>query len=310
VSGAGAGVDASVCYRHPDRTSWTLCERCGRTICPECQILTPQGVRCPTCIEELGGSVRWTPAAGPRPQPRKQKRVRARSTTALDDRPGWQRALLGMLRPGDSTPVLSWGAAGITFVLWIVGLFGNLPYYLLASNPAIAPAWQVWRFVTTNFVYTGLGFLPILSLLLGIVFLLLNGPMIERQLGRPRYAALFLVSGATGAAWMAIAGLPETGLFTPIFGLLGCYLVMAWSIPPARLQMLVMLGFLVVLNLVTYPAGIIAMVGAFGAGIGAMLLFRRFEERRAKPSTPYLIMVGGVAVFVAIAILRQLAAGL
>ncbi|MGN6327091.1 rhomboid family intramembrane serine protease [Pseudolysinimonas sp.] len=310
MSGAGAEADASVCYRHPDRTSWTLCERCGRTICPECQILTPQGVRCPTCIEELGGSVQWTPAAGPRPQPAKPKRVRARRTTALDDRPGWQRALLGMLRPGDSTPVLSWAAAGITLVIWIVGLFTTVPYLLLALDPRVAPVWQIWRFVTTDFVYTGLGFAPILSLLLGIVFLLLNGPMIERQLGRPRFAALFLVSGATGAAWMAIAGQPETGLFTPIFGLLGCYLVMAWSVPQARTQMLVMLGVLLVLNLVTYPFGILAIVGAFGAGIGSMMLFRLFEDRRAKPSTPYLIMVGGAAFFVAIAIIRQLATGL
>ena len=49
-----AETDPSVCYRHPDRTSWTLCARCGRTICPECQILTPEGVRCPECVREAG----------------------------------------------------------------------------------------------------------------------------------------------------------------------------------------------------------------------------------------------------------------
>jgi len=307
MSGVGPEADASVCYRHPNRTSWTLCERCGRTICPECQILTPQGVRCPTCIEELGGSVQWTPAAGPRPQPQKPPRVRARRTTALDDRPGWQRTLLAMLRPGDTTPVLSWGAAAIALLVWIAGLFTSIPYVVLASDPTIAPAWQVWRFVTTDFVYSGLA--SLLSLVFGIVFLLLNGPMIERQLGRGRYAALFLVSGATGAAWMAIAGLSESGLFTPIFGLLGCYLVLAWSVPQARMQMLVMLGILLVLNLVLSPFEILAIIGAFGAGIGSMQLFRIYEERRSRPSTPYLIMVGGALVFIAIAIVRQLVAG-
>lgn len=306
MSGVGPEVDASVCYRHPNRTSWTLCERCGRTICPECQILTPQGVRCPNCIEELGGSVQWTPAPGSRPKPQKVKRVRARGT-ALEDRPGWQRVLLAMLRPGDTTPILSWGAAALAVLVWIAGLFTNAPYYLLASDPSIAPAWQLWRFVTTNFVYSGL--VQILSLIFGIVFLLLNGPMIERQLGRGRFAALFLVAGATGAAWMAIAGLSETGLFTPIFGLLGCYLVLAWSSPAARMQMLVMLGILLVLNLVLSPFEILAIIGAFGAGIGSMQLFRVFEERRSRPSTPYLLMIAGVVFFIAIAIVRQLAAG-
>ncbi len=307
MSGAGAEADASVCYRHPGRTSWTLCERCGRTICPECQILTPQGVRCPTCIEELGGSVQWAPAAGPRPQPKKQKRARARSTTTLDDRPGWQRVLIDMLRPGGSTPVLSWGAAILAVLIWVVGLFTDAPYLLLASDPRVAPVWQIWRFVTTDFVYTGL--VALLSLIFGIVFLLLNGPMIERQLGRARFAALFLVSGAIGAAWMAIAGLPETGLFTPIFGLLGCYLVLAWSVPRARAQMLIMLGILLVLNLVLSPFEILAIIGAFGAGVGAMQLFRLFDERRSRPSTPYLLMIAGAAFFVVIAIVRQLATG-
>ena len=52
--------DAGVCYRHPDRHSWVLCERCGRTICPECQIPTPNGVYCPDCVRETSGSApRW-----------------------------------------------------------------------------------------------------------------------------------------------------------------------------------------------------------------------------------------------------------
>jgi hypothetical protein len=287
VSGAGAEVDASVCYRHPDRTSWTLCERCGRTICPECQILTPQGVRCPTCIEELGGSVQWAPAAGPRPQAKKPKRVRARSTTALDDRPGWQRVLIEMLRPGGSTPVLSWGAAAITLVVWIAGFFSDAPAYALAVLPQ-EPYWQIWRFVTTDVVYPG-GLYSIIGAL---------------------FATLFLASGATGAAWMAIAGLPEYGLFTPIFGLLGCYLVLAWENPRARMQMLVMLGFILVLNLVINWTQILAMIGAFAAGVGGMQLFRRADHGPRSPgSLPYIVLIGGAAFFVVIAIVRQLAAG-
>lgn len=306
MSGAGREVDASVCYRHHDRTSWTLCERCGRTICPECQILTSQGVRCPSCIEELGGSVQWAPAAGS--EPKKPKRVRARRTTTVDDRPGWQRVLIEMLRPGGMTPVLTWSAVALSLVVWIAGFFGDLPALSLAVIPT-EPYWQVWRFVTTSFVYPG-GLYSLLSVLFGIVFLLLNGPMIERALGGRRFAALFLMAGVTGAAWMAIAGLPEYGLFTPIFGLLGCYLVLAWDSPPARTQLLVMLGLLLVLNLVLSWTQILAMIGAFAAGAGGMQLFRIAEHApRSRGSLPYLVLVGGGAFFVVIAIVRQLVTG-
>ena len=35
------------CYRHPDRQSFVLCQRCLRTICPECQTQAPVGVDLP-----------------------------------------------------------------------------------------------------------------------------------------------------------------------------------------------------------------------------------------------------------------------
>ena len=40
------------CYRHPDRQSFVLCQRCLRTICPECQTQAPVGVICPECMAE------------------------------------------------------------------------------------------------------------------------------------------------------------------------------------------------------------------------------------------------------------------
>jgi hypothetical protein len=40
------------CYRHPDRQSFVLCQRCLRTICPECQTPLPVGVICPECLAE------------------------------------------------------------------------------------------------------------------------------------------------------------------------------------------------------------------------------------------------------------------
>ena len=40
------------CYRHPDRQSFVLCQRCLRTICPECQTPAAVGVICPECLRD------------------------------------------------------------------------------------------------------------------------------------------------------------------------------------------------------------------------------------------------------------------
>src|SRR5690606_16426796 len=37
-------------YRHRDRPTFTLCQRCGRNICPECQTSSAVGVLCPECM--------------------------------------------------------------------------------------------------------------------------------------------------------------------------------------------------------------------------------------------------------------------
>jgi hypothetical protein len=47
-----AEIDSEYCYRHPDRQSFIHCQRCGRTICPQCQTQAPVGVQCPECVRE------------------------------------------------------------------------------------------------------------------------------------------------------------------------------------------------------------------------------------------------------------------
>ena len=140
AAGAGAELDPSVCYRHPDRTSWTLCERCGRTICPECQILTPQGVRCPDCVRETGGSVQWTPvgsaAKAAAAKTAKAQRERAAAQRAAR-RPRWQQVVLDFVRPGGTLPIVTWTIAAVTISLWVLGfLTNNLPGLLLAASVA------------------------------------------------------------------------------------------------------------------------------------------------------------------------------
>ena len=70
-------TDPSVCYRHPGRQSWVLCQRCGRTVCPECQIMAPVGVHCPDCVAETSGGVQWRPTNVAPLKPRRRRAARS-----------------------------------------------------------------------------------------------------------------------------------------------------------------------------------------------------------------------------------------
>jgi membrane associated rhomboid family serine protease len=295
VPATPAETDPSVCYRHPDRSSWTLCTRCGRTICPECQILTPEGVRCPDCVRETGGSVRWEPASGARPKAKKTGMRRSRSSV-----------LAGRVS-ASNYPVVTIATAGIAVVLWLAGFAtANAPYSALAASPDVA--WQVWRYVTASIAYS--------SSLFGIVFTLLSiaifvfiGWGAERQFGRARYVLLLVVSGAGATAISMVAGAGSSGLTGPIWGIAGAYLIMVWPHTAVRNRLLVSILIWLVISLFL-GGNILALIGGTLSGIGMTLLLRRYDDLpRSRPSTPYLIIGGVLAILIVLAILRSLAIG-
>lgn len=292
-------ISADVCYRHPTRESWTLCGRCGRTICPECQILTPQGVRCPDCVQETGGSVTWAPAT-PAKKPAPKRRPRAER---VDRAPGegWTGRLGQMLRPGSELPLITWSLVGLAVVLWIVNLVTGLPQQLLSFSAPFA-VWEVWRFFTTSLVYPASFFL---SVLLNGIFLLLTGPVVEQRLERRRTLVLVLAASALGSSSMVLAGLPPFGLSGVLFGMFGAYLIFVWSYPPARVQALVIIG--INLLVVLFLGGILLpqIVGGLIAGAGSAYLYARYDERaNANSRTPNLIIGGVTAAFILFAIIR------
>jgi hypothetical protein len=306
---AGSEADPSVCYRHPDRTSWTLCERCGRTICPECQILTPQGVRCPDCVRETGGSVQWTPvgsiAKAAAAKTARAQRERAAARRAAQ-RPRWQQVVLEFVRPGGTLPIVTWSIAVVTIALWILGfLTGNLPQVLLAAS--VTHAEWIWTYATAAFVYPAyLSVLVIALFAINIVFLLLIAPGMERAMSRGRFISVFFAGTATAAALSVLLGGSFAGLFAGLFALFGAYLVGVWSSPPVRNQVLIVLAINVLLALVL--GSVIAVVGGIAGGVGAGLLLRRADSRpTSSGSTPYLVLFGVIALLIAAAIVRGVA---
>ncbi len=307
-SAAGAEVDPSVCYRHPDRTSWTLCERCGRTICPECQILTPSGVRCPDCVRELGGSVQWTPAGGSRAAAAKAKQRRARVTTrSLEDRPRWQQVVLGMLRPGGDAPTISWTIAGLAVVSWIAGIFVPVIFFWISAYPSFP--WQIWRYFTAIFasppLYTVAG---VASFLLSLLFFLLSAPRAEREYGRRHFFTIVLVASVAGAVCSVLFGTVGYGLFGALFGIFASYLIAVWPSPQARTQLLITLAVYVLIVLVFSPSALPELIGGIIGGAGTAYLIHRNEDSARGMRRAYLIIAGVLVLLIAIAIVRGLIA--
>lgn len=295
-----------VCYRHPQRTSWVLCQRCGRTICPECQILAPVGVQCPECVREAGGSVSWQRVGGPAPKPARARRP-ARATPRSGGS-GFAARLGEMLRPGSSTPVLSWGAVAIVAVLWVASaVTGNLPFIWLAATPA-APL-EIWRYVTAPFVYPG-GLQFLFAVLLNGFFFVLTAPSVERYLGRNRFVAIFLASAAIGSASMVLAGGVGFGLVGVLFGIFGGYLILVWENPQARVQALIIIGINVMINLFFGGGLLPQFIGGLLGGAGATYLLRRYEGRARTPaSRPYLVIAAVVVGYVLLTIARVVLLG-
>lgn len=295
-----AATSADVCYRHPNRESWTLCTRCGRTICPECQILTPSGVQCPECVKETGGSVTWQSAGGEIRRPAsKSRRPRPQQASSGS---GFAGRIGQMLRPGSEAPVLTWGLAAIAVLFWVAGLFTSLPFLLLAAIPGTE--FQIWRFVTSAVVYAP-GFLSIIGVALHSLFLALTAPSLERSLGRGRFLILVVTAAIISSAGMLLSGSAAAGLVGVLFAVFGAYLISVWAYPPARTQALVIIGINLLISVALNPGGLPALIGGLIAGAGVLYLFQRYDGRRIR--TAYLIIAAVAGAFIVLAIIRGLA---
>jgi membrane associated rhomboid family serine protease len=195
------------CYRHPDRQSFVLCQRCLRTICPECQTPAAVGVVCPECMKEQQAS-----------QTNAQKKAERR----------WARS-----RPvvvSDTRPLATYAIIGITALVYIVTLipgFGQtvesaLMFWAPALYPPLTGTFEPWRLLSVSLVHSGIWHIG-----LNMVALLLIGRSLEPLLGRGRFITLYLLStlGGSVAVTLLSFGTPVVGASGAIFGLFGALIV-------------------------------------------------------------------------------------
>jgi membrane associated rhomboid family serine protease len=145
----------------------------------------------------------------------------------------------------------------------------------LSQVPFLVDVGQWWRLLTAAFLHIG----PV-HLVLNMLALLLFGSELERQLGRWRFLALYLLSALGGATAIQLLGQPGgavAGASTAIYGLLGglgvLMLVQRQDIRGllTLLAINVFISFLPGVSLLGHLGGLVA--GALTAGI--LVLTRR-----------------------------------
>lgn len=212
----------TTCYRHPAVESHVRCTRCERLICPNCMREAAVGHHCPECVKEGARSVRQARTAfGGR-------------ITAV---PLVTYVLIGLnvlayvgelVRPAivDRFEMLGAGLVGPDggHYVW------QDPYPAdFHAEGLVDGEW--YRLLTGAFLHlppTGGGF-GILHIVMNMVSLWNIGRVVEAQLGRVRYLALYLLSALGGSVLVLLIAPtePTLGASGAIFGLGAAYYVMA-----------------------------------------------------------------------------------
>jgi membrane associated rhomboid family serine protease len=260
------------CYRHPDRPSFVLCQRCGRTICGECQTPAPVGVICPECMREQR-------ASAPRTKPAVLTRARAAAERGA--------------------PVVTYSLIGITLAVFLLQL---IPGLAITDRPLYAGVYSIpgnlepWRMITSVFVHsTGL----IFHVLLNMYTLWIFGQLLEGLLGRWRFLALYLISGlggSIGVLWLSDPRVGVVGASGAIFGLMGAFLVIQRRLGGQTTQLFVLLGINLVIGFI--PGFNVAWQAHLGGlVVGALVGFIFVETRqRSRQALQVWLLVGVVVV--------------
>jgi membrane associated rhomboid family serine protease len=205
------------CYSHPDRVAGSVCRSCGRPICPDCMREAPVGWHCAACVHQSSRSspvVRWRP-------------------------PGVGRGA-GRLGNTRITP----GVVALIVINVVAYVyeqrhltFGFESKYFLIPDMVHR---HLYSLITSAFLHANGT-----HILLNMITLAIVGPPVEAEVGRVRFAALYLLSAVGGSVGFYLLARPDQaglGASGAIFGLMGAYFVIAkyrgWQTQP----ILVLLG--------------------------------------------------------------------
>jgi len=270
-----------VCYRHPGRPTYVSCVRCGRPACPDCLRPAAVGHQCLDCIRsgnKAGRSVRG--------------RFGGRVTTNAR---------------------VTWTLVALNIACYLVEIaYPNIindGYLIGQRGPVTGVADGQWyRLITSAFLHEPLGSgLGILHIGFNMWALIIVGPPLERELGRLRFLAVYLVSALGGSVLFYLIAPANAGAYGAsgaIFGLFGAFFVMARRLRMDSRQIV----FLIVLNLasgfIVPNIGWQAHVGGLIAG-SALTAAYAYAPRQNRTLIQLAATVGILALIIAGVVVRD-----
>ena len=223
-----AGVPT--CYRHPDRETWIRCQRCERSICPDCMRDAAVGFQCPECVKEGAKQTRQGLAlyggrrsADPRLTSYVLVGINALVWLAIVATGGRGSRLVDLLALTPQGRCTSRSAPGSYFpsvtdeALCLGGTGGDGSWMPGAADGA----W--WQLLTSAFTHV-----EIWHVVMNLLALAVLGPATEQVLGRTRFLAVYLagaLGGSTAVMWLSDPTVVTLGASGALFGLLGALLV-------------------------------------------------------------------------------------
>lgn len=270
----------ATCYRHPDREAYVRCQRCDRSICPDCQYEAAVGFLCPEDAGQTGLGATVTRMA-----PRRMRNA------IRSDKPIVTLALI-------ATNAAIWGfqlLIGVQFTL----AFEYAPA-LTASEP--------WRMLTSAFLHDPYS---ILHILFNMYSLWIFGRELERVLGRGRYLALYLLSAFGGSVSVLLLA-PDTyvvGASGAIFGLMGAYFVVIRAIGGSSGQILGLIAINLVSGFILQGVSWQGHVGGLVTGAAVAWIFAQ-TRNDSDPAKRRLYVILVLVALIAITVMGVARLGL
>jgi membrane associated rhomboid family serine protease len=274
------------CYRHPDRPSFVLCERCGRTICLECQNHVGGQVLCPDDAKR--SNVTMMPVNA---RPPKARRIR--------ERPRWLASIT------DATPIVTYGAIAILLVSLIADLITrNLVSSYLAVYPVgtgFDPLHRPWTLVTSMLLSGG-----ILGFLFNGYSLFILGRQLEHLFGRTKIVVLLVLSGFGASVFAFLLDGFVASAIGAVFGLVGATLVVARRMGGNPILLYVTCAVSLVFAIIL--GGWQAAIGGGLTGVATAFTYL-YDDGSARHRSARLLLVAVAGVLVVIAVIRALVFG-
>lgn len=266
------------CYRHPDRQSFVLCQRCLRTICPECQTQAPVGVICPECMAEQRRAA--TPA---------QKKAQRR----------WGRSAPVALAASGGRPIVTYTIIALCAAVFVLSFglpltewLGFSAFYLY---PQFTGEFQPWRLLTASLVHSGFWHVGLNMLTLWMI-----GRILEPVLGSARFLTLYLISALGGSVLVDLIARDSfvVGASGAIFGLFGALMVIARRLGNDITGIIIVLAINLVIGFVPgFNISWQAHVGGLVAGAVVGLIYVMTRERRRR-ALRILLLIGWSAILI------------